>query len=96
MAFELASLAPHIEKNLADEVFRDLFIPHEPEPEAKHPDMVPSVQHLHGEAVALSDPSDQDVVRSRLCRTQWPSRKVGRIGVACGSMAKARFFKLSQ
>jgi hypothetical protein len=70
MAFEPASLAPHIEKNLADEVFRDLFIPHEPEPEAKHPDMVPSVQHLHGEAVALSDPSDQDVVRSRLCRTQ--------------------------
>jgi hypothetical protein len=44
----------------------------------------------------LSDPSDQDVVRSRLCRTQWPSRKVGRIGLACGSMAKARFFKLSQ
>jgi hypothetical protein len=79
-AFELASLTPHIEKNLADEVFRDLFIPHEPEPEAKHPDMVPSVQHL--------DPSDQDVVRGRLCRTQWPSRWVGRIGVACGSMAK--------
>src|SRR3979490_224313 len=95
-AFELASLAPHIEKNLADEVFRNLFIPHEPKPEAEHPDMVPSVQHLHGEAVALSDPSDQDVVRSRLCRAQWPSRKVGLIGLPGGSIAKARFFKLSQ
>jgi hypothetical protein len=58
--------------------------------------MVPSVQHLHGEAVALSDPSDQDVVRSRLCRTQWQSRKVGRIGLAGGSTGKANFFKLSQ
>src|ERR1019366_8066929 len=95
-AFELASLAPHIEENLADEVFRNLFVPHQPKPEAKHPDMVPSVQHLHGEPVALSDPSDQDVVRGRLCRTQWPSRKVGRIGLPGGSIAKARFFKLSQ
>jgi hypothetical protein len=57
--------------------------------------MVPSVQHLHGEAVALSDPSDQDVVRSRLCPTQWQSRKVGRIGLAGGSIGKANFFKLS-
>src|SRR6202022_2036287 len=95
-AFELASLTPHIEKNLADEVFRNLFIPHEPKPETEHPDMVPSVQHLHGEPVALSDPSDQDIVRSRLCRTQWPSRKVGLVGLAGGSIEKARFFKLSQ
>jgi hypothetical protein len=51
---------------------------------------------LHGEPVALSDPSDQDIVRSRLCRTQWPSRKVGRIGLAAGSMGTARFLKLSQ
>src|SRR5947208_10116876 len=95
-AFELAGLTPHIEKNLTDEIFRDLLVPNEPEPEAKHPDMVPSVQHLHGEPVALSDPSDQDIVRSRLCRTQWPSRKVGLIGLAGGSIAKARFFRLPQ
>ena len=93
-ALELASLSPHIEKDLADEVFRNLLVSHDPKPEAKHPDMVPSVQHLHGKAVALSDPSDQDVVRSRLCRTQWPSRKVGRIGLAGGSIGQARFFKL--
>src|SRR5438105_3739756 len=61
-AFELASLPPHIEKNLADEVFRNLFIPYEPKPETEHPDMVPSVKHLHGEAVALGDPSDQNFV----------------------------------
>ena len=93
-AFELAGLAPHIEEHLADEILRDLFVPNEPKPETEHPDMMPSVQHLHGEPVALSDPSDQDIVRSRLCRTQWPSRRVGRIGVAGGSMGKARFFKL--
>jgi len=39
--------------------------------------MVPSVKHLHGEPVALSDPSDQNFVWSRLCRVQWPSRRVG-------------------
>ena len=61
-AFELASLTPYVEKNLADEVFRNLFVPDEPKPEAEHPDMVPSVQHLHGEPVALSDPSDQNFV----------------------------------
>src|SRR6267378_7344194 len=61
-AFELASLTPYIEKNLADEVFRNLFVPDEPKPEAEHPDMVPSVQHLHGEPVALGDPSDQNLV----------------------------------
>src|SRR6201999_325693 len=95
-AFELASLTPHIEKNLADEVFRNLFVPHEPEPETKHPDMVPSVQHLHGEPVALSDPGDQDLIGSRLCRTQWPSRRVGRVGRQAGSMKKARFCELPQ
>src|SRR5215210_5544397 len=58
--------------------------------------MVPSVQHLHGETVALRNPGDQDVIRSRLCRTQWPSRKVGRIGLVAGSMEKARFFRYSQ
>jgi hypothetical protein len=58
--------------------------------------MVPSVQHLHGKPVALSNSSDQDLVRRRLCRAQWPSRKVGRIGLAGGSTGKARFLKLSQ
>lgn len=61
-ALKLASLTPYIEKNLADEVFRNLFVPDEPKPETEHPDMVPSVQHLHGEPVALSDPSDQNFV----------------------------------
>src|SRR6202043_672673 len=89
-AFEFAGLTPYIEEDLADEVFRNLFVADEPKPEPKHPDVVPSVQHLHGEPVALSDPGDQNVVRSRLCRTQWPSRKVGRGGLAEGSMGWAR------
>jgi hypothetical protein len=55
---------------------------------------VPSVQHLHGEPVALSDPGDQDFVRSRLC-TQWPSRKVGRVGLPWGSKGEAKFFELA-
>jgi hypothetical protein len=58
--------------------------------------VVPAVQYLHGKPVALGDSSDQDVVRGRLCRTQWPSRKVGRIGLRGGSMGKARFFKILQ
>ena len=33
---------------------------------------------LHGKPIALRDPSDQDFVRGRLCRTQWRSRRVGR------------------
>jgi hypothetical protein len=93
-AFELAGLTPNIEEHLADEIFRDLFAPNQPKPETEHPDVVPSVQDLHGEPVALSDPSDQNLVRSRLCRTQWPSRKIGRIGVAGGSIGEARFFRL--
>src|SRR3974377_483781 len=43
-AFKLAGLAPHIEKDLADKIFRDLFVPNEPQPETEHPDSVPSVQ----------------------------------------------------
>src|SRR5262249_3742349 len=73
----------------------DLFIAYEPKPEAKHPDMVPSVQHLHGKPVALSDPGDQDVVRNRRS-AQFPSRRFGRSELAGGSMRYARFFNLSQ
>jgi hypothetical protein len=94
--FELASLTPHIEENLADEILRNLLVTYEPKPEPEHLYMVPSVQHLHREAVALSDPGDQDIVRSRLCSTQWPSRNVGRLGSAAGSMARARFFRSRQ
>jgi hypothetical protein len=41
---------------------------HQPRDKPVHPDMVPSEQHLHGEPVALGDPSDQDFVRSGLHR----------------------------
>src|SRR4051794_9715168 len=95
-AFKLARLTPHIEEHLTDEILRDLFVPHQPQPETEHPDMVPSVKHLHGEPVALGDPRDQDIVRGRMCRTQWPSRKVGRDGMAGGSMGKANLLKLSR
>jgi hypothetical protein len=58
--------------------------------------MMPSVQYLHRKPVALSDPRDQDVVRGRLCRTQWPSRNVGRGKVAAGSMVKENLLKISE
>ena len=48
----------HIEKNLADKVFGDLFVPHESHSKTKDPDVMTPVQHLHGEAVALSDPGN--------------------------------------
>src|SRR5262245_27241066 len=95
-AFEFSGLTPHIEKNLADEIFRNLLVPDEPKPKTEHPDMVPSVQHLHGESVALSDPGDKDFVRSRLCRAQRPSRRFGRVKMVCGSKQKVRFFSLAQ
>jgi hypothetical protein len=44
----------------------------------------------------LSDPGDQDLVRSRLCHAQCPSRKIGRAGTAEGSTGGAKFFKLPQ
>ena len=78
----------------ADEIFRDLLVPNDPKPETKHPDMLPSVQHLHGELVALRDPADQDFVRYG-CRAQWPSRRFGRMEWAGGSIAAARFFGLA-
>src|SRR6185437_8241791 len=95
-ALEFAGLTPDVEKDLTDEILRDLLVPHKSNTEAKHPDMVPSIQHLHGEPVASSDPSDQDLIRSRLCRTQWPSRRVGRVGRLAGSIKKARFCNLPQ
>jgi hypothetical protein len=55
--------------------------------------MMPSVQHLHGEPVALSDPAEEGFIRGS-GRAQWPSRKVGLAGLAAGSMTTARFFKL--
>jgi hypothetical protein len=58
--------------------------------------VVPAIQHLHGKPVTLGYTSDQDIVRGRLCRTQWPSRKVGRIGRRGGSMGKAGFVKILQ
>jgi len=91
-ALELPGLTPDVEKHLTDQVLSDLFIANEPEPEAIDPDMVPPVQHLHGEPVALGDPGDQDFVRGRLCHAQWPSRRVGRVEAAGGSTGVARFF----
>jgi len=79
-----------LKKNLADEIFRNLLIPARAGARS-----VPSVQHLHGEAVALSDPSDQDGVRPPPV-SHLMARWVGRVGVACGSMTKAKYFKLSQ
>ena len=37
--------------------------------------MVPSVQHLHREPVALRDPGDQDVVRSGQLRSMAVSQE---------------------
>ena len=58
--------------------------------------MVPPVQHLHGEPVTLGDPGDEDLVRSRLCHAQSPSRKVGRVDTADGSTGGAKLFNIPQ
>ena len=82
---------PYVEKNLTDEVFGDVIVADEPKPETKRSDMVASVQHLHGGPVALSDPGNQDSVRSRSCRTQGPSRRICRVESASGSTL-AKYF----
>jgi hypothetical protein len=43
----------------------------------------------------LSDPADEDFVRGS-GRAQWPSRKVGMIGVVESSTETARFFRLPE
>jgi hypothetical protein len=95
-AFELASLTPHIEENLANVILRDLLVAHEPKPGTEHPEMMPS-----GKAPCMRDGRLRKSwrsgrVRSRRCRTQRPSRKVGRGVLTSGSMQEARFFKSSQ
>jgi hypothetical protein len=55
---------------------------------AKHPDMLASVKSLHGEPVALNDPSDQVIACVVL---NGPSRRVGRIGLPAGSIKKQAF-----
>src|SRR5690606_25773416 len=89
-AFEFASLTPYIEKNLADKVFGDLFVPHEPQSKPKDLDVMAPVQHLHGEAVAMSDPGNQSFIGSRLCRAHWPSRGIGRDCRKEGSIGKVK------
>src|SRR5262249_51122851 len=46
--FDPTSLAPHVEKPLADQVLRRGRIPNEPHYEPKHTNVVPRIQHLHG------------------------------------------------
>ncbi len=67
-ALELPGLPPDVEEYLADQVFRRRFVAHQPQNEPVHTNMVPRVQHLHGEPVATCDPRDQNFVRSRLHR----------------------------
>ncbi|HEX7954819.1 MAG TPA: hypothetical protein VF523_17285, partial [Burkholderiales bacterium] len=90
----LAGLTPHIEENLTDEILRDGLVSHEPQREAKHPYMVPSVKHLHGEPVTLGDATDQNLVRCRVGCTQWPSRKVGRTRLERGSIKSVKIFAI--
>ena len=67
-ALEFSGLPPDVEEHLADQVLRRRFVAHQPQHEPVHPHMVPREQHLHGEPVALGDPRDQNLVRSRLHR----------------------------
>jgi hypothetical protein len=57
-------LTPDVEEDFADQVLRGRFITNQPQHEPEHPHMMPGKQHLHREPVAVSDPSNQDFVRS--------------------------------
>src|SRR5262245_12080461 len=64
--FEPTSLTPQVEKHLADHVLRRGLIPNETYYEPKHTHVVPRIQHLHGEPIAVRDSSDQHLVWCRL------------------------------
>src|SRR5262249_50478734 len=66
--FEPTSLTPHVEKHLADHVLRPGLIPNETYYEPKHTHVVPRIQHLHGEPIAVRDSAAEDVVGCRLHR----------------------------
>src|SRR5262249_8055029 len=95
--FEPASLTPHVEKYLADHVLRGSLIANETNDEPKHPHVVARKQHLHGEPIAVRDPSDQHLVWCRLhfglvfSRTRLPlgSRKASGLVRALTSLALA-------
>src|SRR5262249_60004451 len=60
--FEPTSLPPHVEKHLADQVLRRGLIPNEPYYEPKHAHVVPRIQHLHRQPIAVRDSSDEHLV----------------------------------
>src|SRR5713101_2107824 len=72
-------------ETLADQVLRRAFITHEAQNEPVHPHMVPCEQHLHGEPVARSNSSDQDLVGCRLHRALTVGSRISRVGRYFGS-----------
>src|SRR5215471_1630207 len=64
--FEPTRLTPHVEKHLAVHVLCRGLIPNETHHEPKHSYVVPRIQHLHGEPIAVRDSSDQHLVWCRL------------------------------
>ena len=61
-AFELGSLTPYVEKHLADQVFRRCIVAHDTNNEAKHPNVVSRVEHLHRQPVTGYKSPDQHLV----------------------------------
>jgi hypothetical protein len=68
-----------LRKDLADEIFRNLFIPHESIP--KRYTLTWCLQHLHGEPVALSNLRHQDLIGNRLVALN--GRLARLVGVGC-------------
>src|SRR6187455_3079529 len=60
--FKSTSLAPHVEKHLADQILCHALIAYETHHEPKHSHMMPRVEHLHSQPIAVRDSSDQHLV----------------------------------
>ncbi len=67
-SLEFSGLTPDVEEHVADQVLRRCLVAYQPQYKPVDRDMVAREQHLHGEPVAVGDPSDQNLVRSRLYR----------------------------
>jgi hypothetical protein len=64
-ALELAGGAPHVEKHLADEVFRHRGVAHHAQYETVNPDVVTGVKHMHRRAAACRNALQKHFVRRR-------------------------------
>ena len=65
-AFELVGGAPHVEENLAGEIFGHGGVAHDAKDEAENPDIVTGIKDVHRGPAAIGDTFQQHLIGGRL------------------------------